>query len=175
MELSGKTLYHGTVHEFTEIDLSKCDNALKDFGTGFYLTSEFRQACSWATTKKGSSNLKARVYRYEVVRDLPENLKIYELLSYNEEWLKCIVSNRGKGTSIVDDRDIVYDRMADSRWRELTAAIKQYESREIDAESALKVLKFKRGKRDQFCFKTELAISLLQPDGCYIVGEGWNK
>ena len=82
MELSGKTLYHGTVHEFTEIDLSKCDNALKDFGTGFYLTSEFRQACSWATTKKGSSNLKARVYRYEVVRDLPENLKIYEFLSY---------------------------------------------------------------------------------------------
>lgn len=41
MELGGKTLYHGTVHEFTEIDLSKCDNALKDFGTGFYLTSEF--------------------------------------------------------------------------------------------------------------------------------------
>ena len=82
MELGGKTLYHGTVHEFTEIDLSKCDNALKDFGTGFYLTSEFRQACSWATTKKGSSNLKARVYRYEVVGDLPENLKIYEFLSY---------------------------------------------------------------------------------------------
>ena len=175
MELGGKTLYHGTVHEFSEIDLSKCDNAFKDFGTGFYLTSEFRQACSWATTKKGSSDLKARVYRYEITKELPENLKVYEFLSYDEEWLKCIVANRSQGTSIVDDRDIVYDRMADSRWRDLTDAIKRYEYQEIDAESALKVLRFKRGNRDQFCFKTQVAVSLLQRKGCYIVGEGWNK
>lgn len=42
MELGGKTLYHGTMHEFTEIDLSKCDNKFRDFGRGFYLTSEFQ-------------------------------------------------------------------------------------------------------------------------------------
>lgn len=36
MELGGKTLYHGTMHEFTEIDLSKCDNKFRDFGRGLF-------------------------------------------------------------------------------------------------------------------------------------------
>lgn len=175
MELGGKTLYHGTVHEFTEIDLSKCDNKFRDFGRGFYLTSEFQQAQSWAAHKSELSASKARVYRYKLDEEIPDHLKLYEFLEYDEKWLQCIVDNRRHGTSIVDDGDIVYDRMADSFSGQITAAIKKYEKAVFDASQTIEVLRKGRKKRDQFCFKTVGAVSLLQPQGYYIIGEGWHE
>lgn len=175
MELGGKILYHGTMHEFTEIDLSRCDNKFRDFGRGFYLTSEFQQAHSWAAHKSESSVSKARVYRYKLAEKIPDYLKIYEFLEYDEKWLQCIAGNREHGTSIVDDGDIVYDRMADSFGGQITAAIRKYEKEVFDASQALKVLRNGRKKRDQFCFKTVEAVSLLKPQGYYIIGEGWHE
>ena len=155
MELGGKTLYHGTMHEFTEIDLSKCDNKFRDFGRGFYLTSEFQQAQSWAAHKSELSASKARVYRYKLDEEIPDHLKLYEFLEYDEKWLQCIVDNRRHGTSIVDD--------------------KKYEKAVFDASQTIEVLRKGRKKRDQFCFKTVGAVSLLQPQGYYIIGEGWHE
>lgn len=43
-------LYHGTVYDITEIDLSK-SNSAKDFGKGFYLSPDKLQAERWAVFK----------------------------------------------------------------------------------------------------------------------------
>ncbi len=43
-------LYHGTYHDFGEIDLTK-SKPNKDFGQGFYLSREYAQAMDMAKTK----------------------------------------------------------------------------------------------------------------------------
>jgi len=37
------TLYHGTTHDFTEIDVCR-GKPFKDFGQGFYLTESYERA-----------------------------------------------------------------------------------------------------------------------------------
>ena len=44
-------LYHGSTYDFTEIDLSKARKG-KDFGLGYYLTTNKSQAIRWATRGK---------------------------------------------------------------------------------------------------------------------------
>ena len=44
-------LYHGSTYDFTEIDLSKARKG-KDFGLGYYLTTNKNQAIKWATRGK---------------------------------------------------------------------------------------------------------------------------
>ena len=45
-----KTLYHGTDRKFKDFNFS-CAKSYKDFGKGFYLTSNPKQAQQWAANK----------------------------------------------------------------------------------------------------------------------------
>lgn len=45
-------LYHGSGVWFDEVDLSYA-KGFKDFGAGFYLTSDFNQAQKWAQKSSG--------------------------------------------------------------------------------------------------------------------------
>lgn len=45
-----KRLYHGTDKEFDTFDFTKAKK-FKDFGKGYYLTTDFRQAQKWAQRK----------------------------------------------------------------------------------------------------------------------------
>ena len=47
---NGLILYHGSYTEVINSDLSKCSRG-KDFGVGFYLTSDFNQACNIESLK----------------------------------------------------------------------------------------------------------------------------
>lgn len=40
-------LYHGTIADFNIVNLRYAKDK-KDFGKGFYLTSDINQACTWA-------------------------------------------------------------------------------------------------------------------------------
>ena len=97
-------LYHGTDRCFDEFDFHKA-KGFKDFGKGYYLTTNFNQALRWAQ-RKGSRNSKAYVYSYRVECADAENLKILELLKYDLKWLDFISQNRiyGKDT----DYDIIF-------------------------------------------------------------------
>ena len=156
-----KILYHGTAISHDMIDLNKGGD-FKDFGRGYYLTSSLQQANDWAT-KKGSRSLespqKCWIYAYSI-QPIPETFKVRELLEYNVEWLNFVTACRIDGTDT--DFDIIYDRMADNQYKELTETIRNYGNKEISPEVALERIRFKsRRNRDQYCFKTERAIALL--------------
>lgn len=151
-----KILYHGTGQEHLEIDLS-CGKDYKDFGRGYYLTSNFMQAYSWAT-KKAIDNV-CWIYEYEV-ETIPHALTVLELLEYNVQWLDFITANRIHG--IHSSYDIIYDRMADNGYSVLSTLIRKYDEHTAESQYVLKEIAFKNKKKDQFCFKTKAAISVLK-------------
>lgn len=152
----GLRLYHGTYKKHDIIDLSYA-KLLKDFGRGYYLTSHFKQAEKWA--KRLYTDI-CYVYEYKLSL-IEHDLKILELLDYDENWLKYIAKNRTTSDP-TPDYDIVYDRIADNRYPAMTQAIDKYVEGKISTRDALNMLKWKQPNSDQFCFKTEKAIRLLQ-------------
>ena len=163
-----KRLYHGTEMPHKWIDLQK-SNPYNDFGAGYYLTSYFSQAASWAKNKCLSGNV-CYIYEYELL-SVPDDLRIQEFLHYDEAWLNYITKNRAKNRVYGrgDNLDIVYDRMADNFHDQLIKAINDYSLGKISPQRALNIIQFtiKSGKRDQYCFKTEKAIRLLKRVHCY--------
>ena len=57
--------------------------------------------------------------------------------------------------------DLVYDRMADSSYQEITKAIDDYYKRLIDQDSLLRVLAKQNSYYNQYCFKTSKARGYL--------------
>lgn len=157
-----KKLYHGTKVYFDEPDLKKARNR-KDFGKGFYLTTNLEQAMKWAVKRlpNNDNHCVAYVYEYEFDEDNTRELNVLELLEYNKEWLDFITPNRHEGEKEVV-YDLIYDRMADSTGDELTANIDLYWQKEKSAEEVLRVIKFRDTKFDQYCFKTQKALSYLK-------------
>lgn len=172
-------LYHGTDRCFDEFDFHKA-KGFKDFGKGYYLTTNFNQALRWAQ-RKGSRNSKAYVYSYRVECADAENLKILELLKYDLKWLDFISQNRiyGKDT----DYDIIYDRMADSQYTDISELLQAYVQKEKTAEEIIERIKWKEGIiANQYCFKNNEALQLLRDkvvyglekdkDGIWTIDEG---
>ena len=59
------TLYHGTTHDFTEIDVMK-GKPFKDFGQGFYLTEIYEHARNIAVrNRRTEESANAILFRYE--------------------------------------------------------------------------------------------------------------
>ena len=85
--------------------------------------------------------------------------KILELLEYDKKWLEYITKNRMEAHE--DDYDIVYDRMADKRYPDLTNAIEAFYFGEKEATEVVQMIRWKK-EADQYCFKNEKALSLLE-------------
>ena len=147
----------------TTFDFEKAGKA-KDFGRGFYLTSNIVQAQEWAQ-KKGRKNKIAYIYTYQLNCVEPEKWKILELLEYDKKWLEYITKNRMEAHE--DDYDIVYDRMADKRYPDLTNAIEAFYFGEKEATEVVQMIRWKK-EADQYCFKNERALSLLEREEVWI-------
>ena len=152
-------LYHGSNKQFEDIDLTKA-KAGKDFGKGFYLTTNKEQATTWATR---NPNQQGYLYIFQVNNDSIltdfSKYKIRILTSYNKEWADYVSLCRYEFYESGDD--IVYDRMADSRYQVLTNAIEEYYFNLIDLEEFLSYAQFANLEFDQYCFKTQAAIKQL--------------
>ena len=66
-----------------------------------------------------------------------------------------------------DDYDIVYDRMADKRYPDLTNAIEAFYFGEKEATEVVQMIRWKK-EADQYCFKNEKALSLLEREEVWI-------
>ena len=152
-------LYHGTDKEFDTFDFSKAKK-FKDFGKGYYLTTDFRQAQKWAQ-KRGDRSKKAYIYCYDVDKVSDNSLRILELLQYDSEWLEFISKCRMEG---FDDKkyDIIYDRIADTQYLEIADTLQDYREHIISAEEAIAKIRWKDLRADQYCFKSEKALKLLK-------------
>ena len=164
MDLSNLTLYHGAYELFDEIDTSKF-NRFRYFGAGFYLTSKYDQAFKWGKSlAERHEKDNHYIYTYRISNYIPENMRIKELLDYDKEWLDYIVQNRFHGGSEtpLDNYDIVYDKMADNRSFMIASLIAKYHNGEIPYNNVISKIKWKRDTKDQYCFKTDLGMSVLQ-------------
>lgn len=157
-----RKLYHGTKIYFDKPDLRRAKNR-KDFGKGFYLTTNFEQATKWAVRKlpNNDRNCIAYVYEYEFDMDSAKELNVLQLLEYNKEWLDFITPNRHEGEDKIV-YDLIYDRMADGTGDELAVNIDLYWHKEKTAEEVLSAIKFRDSKFDQYCFKSKKALGCLE-------------
>lgn len=107
-------LYHGSNVEVREPRLLRVQRNL-DFGRGFYTTSDFGQAQSWARRsvrirKQGA----AVVTCYELEDSVSERLKILRFDVPDLAWLDYVASHR-KGTSEEDDYDLIIGPVANDQ------------------------------------------------------------
>ena len=151
-------LYHGTNQKFDAFDFNKAKN-FKDFGKGYYLTTDFNQAQKWAQ-KRGDKAKKAYIYCYDVADVQTDSLKILELLQCDQKWLEFISENRIEGRE--PDYDIIYDRIADNQYLEISNTLLDYKQSRISSEEAIERIRWKNTKADQYCFKSKEALDLLR-------------
>ena len=175
-----KTLYHGTIYEFDEIDVS-AGKGYKDFGKGFYATAvsshaeriairnkniaEKRQ--SFLKNKKGIKFKPIVAYRYNLLFSEETdglNIKVFE--KADKEWLRFIIQNR-KCDGGIHDYDIVIGPTADA---ETTTIINEYydelEESGYSDEVCNKVIAELKPENlpKQYFFRTKEAVNTLSFD-----------
>lgn len=150
-------LFHGSnvIVNSSRIIKSK---RLLDFGTGFYLTSDFDQAKKWAirTTKRREEGV-STISVFEFDESELQKLNVLFFDSANKEWLRYISKNRTNKLA-QDSYDVVIGPVAnDQAIRTVNNFLKGYFTEDI----ALQLL-LPQKLKDQYAFKTERALSVLK-------------
>lgn len=109
-------LYHGTNIDFEKIDIAK-SKPNKDFGRGFYLSADYKQAQNMANIKfEQMETGKPLVQEYSIDEQEMQNLKILVFDDYTEEWAKFILLNRNNPSATpAHNYDIVIGPIANDR------------------------------------------------------------
>lgn len=149
-------LYHGSNIAVESPKIIMSDRRL-DFGTGFYLTSDYEQAERWAhltykRRKEGSKIITA----YEFDETVISALKIKSFETASVEWLQFVSNNRNI-EDFFDDSDIVIGPVANDR---TMPVIKLYFSGIYDEMETIKRL-LPQKLKDQYAFKSENALKAL--------------
>lgn len=172
----GITLYHGSFTQVKNIDLEQCRQG-KDFGRGFYLTSDLNQAKSFAKStvykkirkNELDSNTKF-AYVSTFIFHLNKNLKIFEFENADSSWLHCVSAHRMQGIFSDEikkykDFDIISGKVANDKTNPtitlyLSGAYGNLESEQAD-KIAISFL-MPQVLTDQICFRTKNAILSLE-------------
>ena len=176
-------LYHGSYTLVRQPDLSYCREG-KDFGKGLYLTSDLRQARSFAkiSARKARQNKvtsdrdkKAYVsyYAYRPVENSAEGLLIYEFRQADREWLRCIVAHRTRRLFPEEiekwkDYDILCGKIANDDTNATITAFIGGVFGDVQSERAMDAaisLLLPDRLKDQICFRTEPALRSLLYQG----------
>ena len=154
-------LYHGSNVDIREIDLAKSVRG-KDFGQGFYLSADEKQAEDMAIFKAkqfdGTPVISAFEFDETVLND--GSLKVRLFTEYSLEWAEFVFTNR---TNMADtplhDYDIIYGPIADDR---VGVQIRNLIEKNITLEVFLERLQYIKGITFQYYFGTTRAINLLK-------------
>ena len=150
-------VYHGSKIEVKDPKIIKSKRLL-DFGTGFYLTSDYEQAKKWAvrTTARREEGVPT-ISVFNIEKCQIEKLEYLIFDSANKEWLKYISWNRTDKTA-EDSYDLVIGPVAnDQAIRTVNNYLKGY----FDENIAIQLL-LPQKLKDQYAFKTEKALSMLE-------------
>lgn len=154
-------LYHGTNIDFDVIDL-QMSKPNKDFGQGFYLSADLRQARELADARVELAGGVPIVLKYDFDESVltTGELKVMRFDDYTEDWAKFILSNRHNKTSKpVHDYDIVIGPIANDR---VGRQLWRYRNHDIDMPTLIRNLKFMKGITFQYFFGTGRAIKYLK-------------
>ena len=121
------------------------------------------QAQKWAQQKADREKSSITyIYQYKIKYASFQEYKILELLQYDEKWLDFIADCRIDGKET--DYDIIYDKMADNRGKNISQILDKYKKGIISASDAVSSIRWKTEKEekaDQYCFKTKKALKIL--------------
>lgn len=154
------TLYHGSNVEV------KCPKIIKnlralDFGAGFYLTSDRKQAERWArTVTKRRASGAAMLNIYQVDKERLSTINVLKFETANAQWLDYVVSNR-KEQNFNNPYDLVIGPIANDSTLQV---IDDYMDGKYTKGEAVKRL-LPQNLTDQYAFLTEKAIEILSFEG----------
>lgn len=152
-------LYHGTNIAFDHIELGK-SRPNKDFGRGFYLSADLRQATEMARHKclqEGGIPI-VQTYLFDENTLTSGELKVLCFDGYNEDWVRFILMNRtNRRNEPCHDNDIVIGPIADDK---VGVQLFRYMNQYISISELVSNLRYKR-PTEQYFFGTERAIKLL--------------
>ena len=154
-------LYHGSNVPIDVIDLSKSRPG-KDFGKGFYLSADEKQAIEMAESKVAFLGGEPIVTSFEFDESILSSnvLKIKMFDSYTEEWAHFVYDNRENFTDKpIHDYDIIYGPIANDR---VGAQIRNYKNGNINLDELMNRIKYLKGITFQYYFGTEAAINTLR-------------
>lgn len=169
-------LYHGSYCVVENPDLKKC-SFYKDFGQGFYLTSSKIQAKSFAkisATKARANELISENEKFAYISSFKvldvSDLKSFKFESTDENWLHCIVAHRKKNVfqeifKQMKSYDVISGKIANDNTNATIIAYMGNVFGKMESESAAKMcinLLLPERLQDQFCFRTQKAISKLK-------------
>ena len=151
-------LYHGSNIEVTAPRIFITNRAL-DFGSGFYTTSDFKQAESWAqltSHRRNDGSPTVSIFEFDKIT-AEKNLKVRIFESANKDWLNFVASNR-KRNYIGEKFDIFIGPVANDN---TMPVISDFMLGNIDENTALILLKPQK-LTDQYAFLTKKGLSFLK-------------
>ena len=152
-------LYHGTNTDFQQIRLDK-SRVGKDFGFGFYLTSDKQVATRQAERKLiqyGTGTKTVQIYYLD--EKWLEGLKVLRFDSYTEKWADFILLNRqNKEHRSLHDYDVVIGPIANDT---VGFQIRRYTEGIITKAQFLQEIMYHQVTM-QYFFGTEHALTILE-------------
>ena len=161
-------LFHGSNLEIVEPRLVEQTRGL-DFGAGFYLTTSEEQANRFSDivmNRRNGGIATVNVFEFDI-ETAEKTLSIRKFQEADAEWLGFVTENRLK-TYSGDIYDIVVGAVANDT---VMPTIQAYLGGFLTEEAALITLKASK-LVDQFCLKTDKALSLLRFARSYNSGNG---
>lgn len=155
-------LYHGSSMEIVQPDLSR-SKPFKDFGQGFYLSSDYKQAEALAKLKaeqlQTCTPFVTTFEWDERTLDLPTlRVKVFE--DYCKEWAEFVFVNRNRNQiHPTHSFDIVIGPIADDG---VTFQLRRFDLGIIPIEKLIEELKYSKGLTIQYYFGSEHALSHLK-------------
>ena len=152
-------LYHGSNIEIETVDLTKGRKG-KDFGKGFYLSEDYKQAVKMSeiVVRKEAEGIPC-VTCFELDEVAFEQLKIRRFEGYTKEWAEFILANRKNQTAEqIHSYDIVVGPIADDA---VGVQIRQLSRGYISFDKFLERIKFIE-PTIQYFFGTEKSIQYLK-------------
>ena len=151
-------LYHGSDVVVDNPKIVESNRPL-DFGSGFYVTSDKRQAEAWAkrvAARNDSEICYLNQYDFDLIKAGKE-LNILRFNGASREWLDFVCANR-KTKKIENNYDIIVGPVADDQ---VFTVVVRYENGEYNLEEVLKRLKVEK-LTDQMVFRTNDALTYLK-------------
>lgn len=176
----GLVLYHGSYTKVIDIDLKKCTKG-KDFGIGFYLTTDLNQACNFLSSsvrKAFSKGLIKEEQKYGYVSSFrfdgdPEDYSYYEFNKADNEWLNFVSLNRRTSiaNSIINKinpevfkAEIISGKIANDTTNPVITAYLNGLYGDISQSNSANIaisLLLPEKLKDQYCFLSQRAIKGL--------------
>lgn len=148
-------VYHGSLETVANPEIRQPNRTL-DYGSGFYTTTDYKQACDWV----GRHNKKAKVgfvNVYEIDIDAVRKANTLWFDEPTDEWIDFVDGNRNT-PGFSHNYDFVYGPVANDR---VYAAFALYEAHLIGKQELLTMLKV-YDLVDQLLFHTPEALKFLK-------------